>query len=75
MPQVTAFVKAANANIEEEFLSRAASARLAMAKEKDWKHFLQSRKYREVRRTGKTIGKAQATRLQMLLGGKPDGGK
>jgi len=75
MPQVSAFVKAANANIEEEFLSRAASARLAMAKDKDWKHFLDSRRYREVRKKGQTIGKAQAMRLQMLLGGKPDGGK
>jgi len=75
MPQVSAFVKAANVNIEEEFLSRAAAARLAMTKDKDWKHFLQSRKYRDARKKGQTIGKAQAMRLQMLLGGKPDGGK
>jgi len=75
MPQVVAFVVAANENMEEEFFSRATSMRIGMASEKGWSSFVQSKKYREAKKSGKTITPRQAQTLTTFLGGKRGGTK
>lgn len=66
---------AAHDRIDDEFFVAAAAHRMGMAKTKDWKQFIESRRYKRAKKTGKVISKGQATVLSVLLGGKKDGGK